>query len=477
MSENQTELEGAMPPLAGGEPPPTKPKRKAAAKKAQAKKAAKKAPAKKAAAKKPKEPKKPKKPPLMAGSFDILSDVGAGVHTDVAAALERLSATRKLKPTNFTTLAQMHQEIVPVDDFYLQYLLDGPGYPLGRVIQIIGDTRLGKSTLGHYFLGCAMRHLRCPVLAVHWALKPFMADRALRTMSSVPTEAEAMVERVAQASVSSLVEMEQHMMDWVKMWRERLAPEKPLVVLLDNASKYLASSEMAGFTTYDGNMTDAKKKKFKETGGGSTMVAAVYWQAFTRRLGDWMPKNNVTLIHIVDQNDDTSGESSGFNLPEKWTTLRNDTARGGRGVKQVSALRLILGMDSPRKLGTEQTGNFINIRNDKSSYGVDDRVIKAELRNQHARYDTPDYLDPAWNYAESMCKWFATEGFFGTTVYQNRYTCPALGLESAPAETLSAMFHQRPDLMQALGEQLGMKGYDRTVDRVIEAVEGSEPNE
>lgn len=414
-------------------------------------------------------------------SFDILSSQGTIAKAAVTESLRRMAERRKLKPTSFRTLSDIQQDIVPVDHFYLQYLLDCVGYPLGGFIQIIGDSRLGKSTFGHYLLGCAMRHRRCPTLAIHWAVKPFLPDRAYRTMSSDPRQAQLMVERTDQSAVATLAEMEQACYDWVQVWRQdlKLPLSIPLVILVDNASKYLSNEEAAGFVEWSDWQSAKQKKKLKETGGGSNFTSAKFFQAWTRRCGDWCPKNNVTIIAVCDQNDDIDmSQGGGVVMAEKHATLYNDTVRGGRGMKQVSILRLIFGYDSQQKVGDRLTGINVNFRCAKSSYGADERRIRGELRNDHSRYDRPGvYLDPAWHFDRDMSKWFADEGFLGTTANQGRYSSDLIGVTSSAPEQFSIAFHQNPELVKQLGSQLRIQGHFDVVGEVLRAEKESDEAE
>jgi hypothetical protein len=433
------------------------------------KKATKKTTKKKVAVKRPERS-------AVAQSFNILSPDGVRVRSSVIEALKAQSERTPTRPTSFRSMADMQQEFVPVDHFLMQYLLDSYGFPLQSFTQIIGDSKLGKTTMGHYVLGCAVRRLGCPVLAIHWGVKPFLRDRALRTYSSNPHQAQQIAGIIDVETVSTLTQMEEALNRWVTKWREvgKIPTAVPLVVLIDNITKYLSPEESAGVVNWGTYMKDKEKKKKKDTGGGSNFSSAKWIHAWTRRLADVMATQNVTVLTVADQNDDIDMGASGgggMTLSEKVATLYNDTHRGGRGMKQMAASRLIFGRDALVK-NTDQTnrGVNVNIRNAKSNFGADERKIRAELRVDHGAFDVPGYyLDPAWHMDESMGLWFADKGYFGTTISRGKFTAEPLGVFNASPEELSIAFHGNAALKQELGELLRIQGYFSVVDKIVNA--------
>lgn len=440
---------------------------------------------KKATAKKKTPAKKKSSSPRSAvsQSFDILSSDGERIRNVVHEALASQADRSTARPTFFKSMAEVRQDFVPVDHFLLQYLFDSVGYPLRSFIQLLGDSKLGKTTMGHYMLGCAVRHLRCPVLAIHWAPKPFMHVRAIRTYSAHPMHAELISSRIDVSFATTLAEMELELDNWVRKYREvgKLPKSVPLVILVDNVTKYLPPEEAQGVVDWGDYNKEAAKKKKKETAGGSNFTSAKWFQAWTRRLGDAIWRDNLTVIAVADQNDDIdmSGGGGGMTLPEKTATLYNDTHRGGRGLKQMASSRLIFGYDSLIKNPDGQTnrGFRVNIRNAKSNFGADERKIRAELRLDHSAYDVPGaYLDPAWHMDDDMGIWFVNNGYFGTSLTRGRYTSERLGVFNGTAEDLSKAFHGNEELKQELGRLLRIQGYFDVVDQIVN-VPNPEENE
>lgn len=381
-------------------------------------------------------------------------------------------------------MADMQQEFIPVDHFLMQYLLDSYGFPLQSFTQLIGDSKLGKTTMGHYILGCAVRKLGCPVLAIHWGVKPFLRDRALRTYSANPHQAAQIAGIIDVETVSTLDQMEEALNRWVTKWREvgKIPTAVPLVVMIDNITKYLSKEEAAGVVNWGDYLKDAQKKKKKETGGGSNFSSAKWFHAWTRKLADLVATQNVTVLTVADQNDDIdmggASGGGGMTLSEKVATLYNDTHRGGRGMKQIAASRLIFGRDKLIKNSNQSNrGVLVNLRNAKSNFGADERKIQAELRLDHAAYDVPGhYLDPAWHMDEAMGLWFANEGYFGTTIARGKFTSEPLGVFSASPEELSIAFHGNTELRQELGELLRIQGYFSVVDKIVNCQPPDEAN-
>jgi len=413
----------------------------------------------------------------IAQSFNILSPDGARVRSSVIEALKAQSERTPTRPTSFRSMSDMQQEFVPVDHFLMQYLLDSYGFPLQSFTQIIGDSKLGKTTMGHYVLGCAVRKLGCPVLAIHWGAKPFLRDRALRTYSANPHQAAQISHIIDVETVSTLDQMETALNRWVTKWREvgKIPTAVPLVVLIDNITKYLSKEEAAGVVNWGDYLKDAQKKKQKETGGGSNFSSAKWFHAWTRKLADMVYTQNVTVLTVADQNDDidmgAAGGGGGMTLSEKVATLYNDTHRGGRGMKQMAASRLIFGRDRLVKNSDQSNrGVLVNIRNAKSNFGADERKIQAELRVDHSAFDVPGhYLDPAWHMDEAMGLWFAQNGYFGTTITRGKFTSEPLGVFNATPEELSISFHGNAELKQELGELLRIQGYFSVVDKIVNA--------
>jgi hypothetical protein len=431
----------------------------------------KKAPAKKATKKA--ATKKTAKVVGFTGGFDILSPAGAARRNEVMEDLRKISERRTTKPTNFRTMAEVRSILIPVDHFALQYGLGSRGIPFGSFVQLLGGSGLGKSTLGHLILGSAMRHCKGPALSIQWRAKPFLADRAIRALSNSPEQARHMLDVMDQSVVSTLQQMELTVDDYVRVWREdhRLPKAIPITILVDNASKLMNAEEAHGQVDWGDHMKPQNVKKAKETGGGSNMNHAKWFEAWTRKLGYLMPENNVTIIAVLDQKDevDMSG-GSGPTMAKSTTDLFNTTHRGGSAIRQMSMLAINFAYKSLMKDAATNTerGKIITMRPSKNCVGAEGRRIEAELRTDHVRFDRPGYLDPAWHFDKMLADMFAEKGYFGVTCNRQRFTSERLGVMAASEVELSIAFHSRPELMQELGQQLRLEGYYDIIDRMLE---------
>lgn len=436
--------------------------------------ATKKTATKKAAAKKAPAKKRGPKTAGFTGGFDILSPSGLERRDAVMDDLRKISERRKTKPTNFKTMAEVRSILIPLDHFALQYVLGSRGIPFGSFVQLLGGSGLGKSTLGHYILGASMRHCKGPALSIQWKAKPFLADRTLRTLSSSPEQARLMLDAMDQSAVSTLGQMEIAVDDYIKVWRKnhKLPMGIPITILVDNASKLLNSSEAHGKVEWGDHMKDSNVRGAKETGGGSNMEHAKWFEAWTRKLGDQLPENNVTMIVVLDQKDevDMSQGGGGISLPKSTVDLFNNTHRGGSAIRQmsVSAVNFAGGGIIKDPTSNVERGKTVRLRVSKNCVGAEGRRLEMELRSDHRRFDRPGYLDPALHYDKFLADFFASNGHFGTVSNRGRFTSSALGVVEATDVELSWAFHTRPDLVMELGSQLRMEGYYDIVDRLLE---------
>lgn len=412
--------------------------------------------------------------PGFTANFDILSTEGKLARESAVEELQKISEKRTTKPTNFRTMAEVRSILVPLDHFVLQWAIGSRGIPYGSLVQLLGPSATGKSTMGHLLLGTAMRHCRCPVLSIQWRAKPFWAARALRTLSASPEQAKAMLEAVEHSYVSTLQQMELTVDDWIRVWRKKnqLPMATPLWILVGNASKYLNAEEADKKVEWGDHMDDSKKAK--ETNEGSNFVHAKWFEAWTRKLGDQLPANNCGIIVDLDLKDKPDMSAGGphkkaTTLPQSVTELFSTTHRGGTAIRQMSQLAINFSYKSMAKDPTTQRerGKIVTMRTSKNTCGAEGRKFEGELRSDHARYDCPGYLDPAWHFDEFLANMFAENGYFGVTCTRKRFTSERLGIIGATDVELSNAFHARPELVQELGQELRLEGYYDLVDRLL----------
>lgn len=384
------------------------------------------------------------------------------------------------KPMRFVSLASAGMDLIPVDHFALQLLLKSKGIPQRALINIIGRESTGKTTFAYYLAGCAMRHRNARVLMLHWVAKPYYPDRAARSFSSNPEHARAMVAASTLCYISSFREMLDAMDLFVKQHRKELPLEIPLFVVVDNWSKMLADAEAQGrvdygkFTAAEGSGDDKKSKapKIKEVATGSNLGHAQFASDWTRVLGHWQTKYNVTVVTINDQTEKISMQKilPGRPNPEAMKSdltkdLTNNTHRGGRSIHQNANLELIFAPGGNLKgAANAARGKIIWVRNHKSDFSGDGFAIDFELRRDHAAFDRPGYIDPVWHMDETLVEYFLENKYFGLTVSRGLYTSHALGVHGGSALDVSLAFHSNPEHMQTVGRDLQLLGYGSYVE-------------
>ena len=408
-------------------------------------------------------------------SFNIL-DTDADIMDVSMQLLHSLSEKEKNKPAGFRTMAQVRQHMVPFRNFYYQNGWGSYGLPQSGVMDIIGGENIGKSTLAMTQVGWAMM-AGCPALVLESEAKALAPERVLRCLSTDPAQAVKMLRHIWWDKIRTLEEMDDKITKWVGVMRGKLvgdnklsvcvAKDTPLVVVVDSWSKLMSPDEAKGFYDYGKNMDPEEKKKFKATGTASNLGHSKFAAHWCRRLPAFLDDNNVVLILIHHQTDkiDMSGGVTSF-MSAETSALYNKNHVGGRSINQNAAMQVILARKSLAKdAQNNPTGTIIRARIDKNSFGPVNRTMEWELRNEHKR-DTSTYLEPAIIFDNAMATWMADNRLLGVTVNLRRYSCERLGLVGASAEELCALFHANRDLMDELGRQRGIVGYNNVIDTI-----------
>lgn len=416
-----------------------------------------------------------------APSFSIFSTGGQEQVLEVQQKLQLRGSDPK-KPLRFSPLSHISRTMIPVDHFQMQRLFGAVGIPTGAFINIIGRESAGKTTLGYYLLGCAMRNRNARVLAMHWAQKPFYADRALRTMSSNPEHARILTEATTTLKLTTFQEMLDALEAWVLTWRkdQKLPKDIPLVALIDNWSKYLTNDEAKGMVSYGGLMGDEKKKaKVKEIGAGTNMGHAQFASNWSRRLGHMQYEHNLTVIVVNDQTEKISMQKTmpGMQNPELMMSernkdLRNKTHRGGRSLHQHANIELTMVPGSDIKQGEGGKiiqGKEVWIHTAKSDFSGGERMtIGAELRRDHSLFDREGiYLDPAFHFDEGLAAFLLERKYFGLELNRKRYTSTQLGVLNGTAVDVSIAFHGDPAKVHFVGRAERLQGYQEGVEGLM----------
>jgi RecA/RadA recombinase len=391
-------------------------------------------------------------------------------------ALDSAVSARKNQTVGFKKMSEVQEGFAfPFRHFLLQYAVGQFGIPPQKIIDIIGAEGIGKTTFVMDLLGNAM-DVGCPALYIECESKQIPPARAMRALHPNVLRAYKMLNRLRVEPVNSLDHMWQVMKDFVYIARgtrgnkdtPRVPIHVPIVIAVDPWSKLLNPDEAAGFYNYGDNMSDAKKKKFKEVNEGSNLGHAKWAHRWCRLLPAFLKQFNVVLIIVHHQNDkiDMSGSGGVSYMSPENSALYNKTRIGGKALHQNTALTLILSRRGLAKNGSgDITGNLISCRVAKNSLGHDNVKFFYELRTGYYN-DSLTHWDPAINYNLGFANTCAEQKWLSTSVKGSRFSSPVLGVTEVSADEFYAAFEANPEIKFNLGKQLGINGYIDVVDNI-----------
>lgn len=442
--------------------------------------------AKKSATKKPAAKKAAKKTPTeLAASLpstytpnrempDLLGPQGRKAVAATVSKLHEAASRRKNKPVHFSTASEIRQSMLPYPHIMMQYATGSYGIHHGGQVNLIGPTGIGKSTLAYTCVGYNLRH--CPTLILNGEGRGKMMSpsRMKRCFSTDPDIAQSMLDVTTIELVTSLRAMDSSMMSWIRTMRSNWPMHAPLNVVIDPISKLLSDEEAAGFLDYGDFLSADNKKKFKETGTGSNQSHAKFHHNFARRLQAIQTDYNVIIWIIHHQNVDFD-MSGARKMPSYMSNplldeLKNKKHIGGRATEQNAGLQLIMvPFSDARDENKNLRGQNIRVRVDKNSHGPRNRMFDFELRNEHAAYDKPGYLDPAVHFDGHFAKWLGEQRLFGITLDNNICYSRELGVQGMSLDDMGRFISTDESRIQQLGSSLGIDGYSQVVDKILNA--------
>lgn len=396
-------------------------------------------------------------------------------------ALDSAVSSRKNQSVSFKKMSEVQEGFAfPFRHFLLQYAVGQYGVPPQKIIDIIGAEGIGKTTLVMDMLGSAM-DVGCPALYIECESKLIQPARVMRALHPNISRAYKMLNRLRVEPVNSLDHMWQVMKDFVYVARgtkgtkdtPRVPMHVPIVIAVDPWSKLLNPDEAAGFYNYGDNMSDAKKKKFKEINEGSNLGHAKWAHKWCRLLPAFLKQYNVVLIIVHHQNDkiDMSGGGGVSFMSPEASALYNKTRIGGKALHQNTALTLILSRRGLAKNGSgDVTGNLISCRVAKNSLGHDNVKFFYEVRTGYYN-DTLTHLEPAINYNLGFATTCAEQKWMSTAVKGSKFSSPVLGVTEVSADEFVAAFNANQEVKFNLGKQLGINGYVDVVDNIKTTIE------
>lgn len=394
------------------------------------------------------------------------------------AALEGAVSARKNQSVSYKSMSEVQDSFAfPLKHFLLQAAVGQYGIPRKKIIDIIGGEGLGKSTLVMQLLGWAM-DVGCPALYIECETKQLPPARVMRALHPDFARAYKMLQRLRVEPVNSLDHMWQVMKDFVYVARgtkgnkdtPRVPMHVPIVIAIDPWSKLLNPDEAAGFYNYGDNMSDAKKKKFKEISEGSNLGHAKWAHKWCRLLPSFLNQYNVVVIIVHHQNAkiDMSGMGGSSFMSAEASALYNKTRIGGNALHQNTALTLTLSRKGLSKNSAgEIVGNLISARVAKNSYGPDNTKFFYEIKTG-CYNDTISKMDMAVNLNIGFATMAAEQKWMSTIVKGNKFSSPVLGVNEVSADEFYEAFEANKDAKLNLGRLLGIGGYVDFVDKIRE---------
>lgn len=426
----------------------------------------KKAAEKKAAKPKGAAKKAPSAEPKSSGGFHVMEDPDQ-FSKGVASALRTVLTRRKGRETNLRPQNEMLIDTLPMRSLYFQWMINSRAIPKG-VTNLVGKDRLGKTSLIWYLMGGFVQ-AGYPGLVAVCERKPVNAPWAARCITTERLVAEKMLQSVLTDTCQLLEEFAELAHEYCKVVRDPSSPQYvplsvPIVLAADPINRLATNAQAAGISSYDGK---DREKQVDIADHGHMWDRAKWLHDWVTRFLLDVDQYNVHLILSEHQNEDGPGGGGGKApsfLPQYTKELNHRTKPGGQAINQVANLQLTFADKGYIYSAGEKVARRIILRPYKNSYGPEGRTCCFALKGDEFK-DTDTYLDAGlrWDYTE--VEWLAENGFLGfrktgSTLAQERFSCPGLGLTQASLVEAAKGWREAPqELRDRLGEQLQIPGY------------------
>jgi RecA/RadA recombinase len=406
-------------------------------------------------------------------SFDLLDD--NSFSNQVKETMLAMAAKRK-SATSVTSMSDLKRDYIELDSVYMQSTLGMCGFPTGTLLELLGQDGVGKSSFIFTIAGQAMAK-GSPFFYVETEGKPMDEARVKRCLSSDPTMADKLFDRITMQTCDDIPSMVAALEDFVDVCRNQIGVPKstPLICAVDSFSKLMSPIEAMGRSFYEGEST-SKKNEF-----GAAKVNfghSKFAHQWCRILPSWLNQNNVFLMVISHQNQQVStGFGGGSFMSPEVAASYNRTKIGGNAFNQNAAVQLILTRKGVAKQGTEKVGTIIKCTVAKNSYGPEGGVFEFEVVSR-PYLDTENYKQPSLYMANTTCSWLAANRYFGISETRKRYTCAEVEMIGAKADEFYDVFNES-HLRDDLCAQLNVTGYQvqDTSDKQLEKLEKEEEND
>jgi hypothetical protein len=104
------------------------------------------------------------------------------------------------------------------------------------------------------------------------------------------------------------------------------------------------------------------------------------------------------------------------------------------------------------------TSQEIKCRVHKHSFGPEEGIYTYDIRINNL-VDSPTRISPSITMNRTWANYMAVNSLLGVACRKKKYYCTELGCEGVTAGQLYDAFIARPEVVQSLGEKLGINGY------------------
>ena len=361
--------------------------------------------------------------------------------------------------SGFSSLFDMPEDIeLPLEPFTLQYAFGTKFFKPGTIAEIIGPEHVGKTTFVFTLFGMFMRAIPdSPLLYVNTEGRNKLpnAKRISSCLSSDVNEANRLMKRITVFAGYAQKETLEEIDQWCKSVRESMTksgiPQNtPIFVAIDTVSKLMPNSEASEMFA-DG--------KAKGLGEGSNLEFSKMMQAWTRKRAWFTEKYGIFMLLVSHQN--TKINMTAMPGARPVSDANNKTKIGGHATDQTATTQFTLTrVESETNALKDVTSHIIKLNVLKNSRGIDRRSILYALRVNDLK-DDGNKQEMAINFDYGLAELMALRKILGTRmITKSKFTCAALNLSQASREDFAKAVYVRPDLLDALGKELRIFGYD-----------------
>lgn len=373
---------------------------------------------------------------------------------DAAASIRKDLLSKLGIGSGLTAASKVDRECIPYPWMALQYLTGNIGLPVHTITEVIGSDRLGKSSLLMAMLASFTKS-GCYCLYVSTEAKTLKKKWIRERLCGHDVETAIDIARAidVEEGICTFGDMDKYIRNWVNIRRnvEGRPMSEPIVIVIDSISALLTGEG-------DKALIDDKAKEAGVQKGiddvKEKMCAAASWlHNWVRFLKPWLEDNNVTIMCVSSQNQDTSI----YKVADK----NNRIKRGGEALNQKSALQLTLSKPPSKQTSITEGAKNILLKCLKNSYGAEAREIVYTLKQQAYKYaDTDTYTEQAIDMSTTLCNILLDNNLFGLTCNRKKYSSEELGLYQVTAEEMEEKINSDEALQCKIGIALGIDGYE-----------------